>query len=159
MVDRCKQFLRMTEQGLVGNLAPLDMPPIPSTSGSHGPNGQAETLQASYGRLQALLDVLILMLAYVKAAPMTCYHLLTSCGYRRTPTERPVPVPIAVLVKLCQRMLNLTIYSPLKERHDTALRTAQLALLPGLHTNACRLLAQIITRYAFPILTLLSCQS
>jgi hypothetical protein len=53
------------EQGLSANLPPLEMPPIASTSSSSGPNGQAETLQVAFKRLQALVNVLILMLAYV----------------------------------------------------------------------------------------------
>lgn len=60
---RADRFVVSTEQGLSASLAPLDMPPIASTSSNTGLQGQAESLHASRKRLQALIDVLIHMLA------------------------------------------------------------------------------------------------
>jgi hypothetical protein len=141
-------------------IPPLDMPPI---AGSSGTNGQSENLQATERRLEALIDVLILMLAYVFLCLASTAHpsiTLTPVPlpYLSTPTERPVPVPVASLVKLCRRILGLTIYSPVKERHDTALRTAQIALLPTLHVQSARLLGQLISRWVCNTMNEHDCQ-
>lgn len=107
------------EYGHPAALAPLSLPPL---SGG-APLSQGEALHPLYMRFEALVDALVYMLA--------------------NPTERAVPIPLGSLVQMAQRILSLTVQSPSKERADQNMRAAQMALLPRLHVQGCRLLGQI----------------
>lgn len=63
--------------------------------------------------------------------------------FLRTPTPRPVPLPIGVIFSLLGDILCVTRHTPAAANVDTAQRALELSILPQLHLLALPILAQV----------------
>ncbi|KAK1233310.1 hypothetical protein PQX77_003536 [Marasmius sp. AFHP31] len=82
--------------------------------------------------------------------------ILTLCHLLRSPTSRPVQVPIGPLVKFIMTLIAITEDEQAEQHFAPALRALETAVIPSIHKLACELtscLAKCVIDHLTPYLT------